>query len=202
MPFLVLFAVSLLWNRYFPYGGRVLQSLSGLGLAILGLIVVSGATVDTWGALENKNFGLHKCWSYVLSSLPKILLTVSIAAIPWLLLFYLFLNFFSFFLFVPLAIYPFFFAFTLPELLIGGSGPIETFRNSFNFSLAHSTRTVLLTYLPIVLVILLITFGFYSLTLLLVLPTWTVLLSSNYCSLKRNPGPREYFARFAEDPDR
>ncbi len=202
LPFLALFVASLIYARYLSTGGRIFQTLSGLGLSLLGLISVCGVIVDTWGALEKKKFGLIRSWSYVFRNFPALLFTVSLAAIPWLVLLYLFLNFFSFFLFAPLAIYPFFFVFTLPELLIGGSGPIETFRNSFRLSLSHSTRTVLLTYLPTVAIISLTIIGFNSLTLLLIVPIWAVLTTTNYCSLNSNPGPGEYFTRFAEDHDR
>lgn len=199
LPFLLLLGVTIGRGSLAVFQSLTAGIVSLLGEAFLGLFCISGLILDTWGALNNRQFGFRESWGYVARNLPRLLLSVLIAAAPWLMILYLFFHFFNFFLFLPLAVYPFFFVFTLPELLINDSGPFEAFQASFQLSLTHSTRTILLTYLPGTLATYLYFLGFQSLVVLLVIPAWFVTISTQYCILTESAGPVEYFKEVPAD---
>lgn len=199
MPFLLLLGVIIGRGSLAVFRGLTPGIASFFGVAFLGFFCISGLVLDTWGALNNRQFAVRESWGYVARNLPRLLLTVFIAVAPWLVILYLFFHFFSFFLFLPLAVYPFFFVFTLPELLINGSRPIEAFRTSFQLSLTYSTRTILITYLPGTLAIYLYFMGFQSLVVLFVIPAWFVTISTQYCILTENAGPVDYFREVKAD---
>lgn len=199
LPFLLLLGVTIGRGNLAVFQSLTAGVVSLLGVAFLGFFCISALVLDTWGALNHRQFGIRENWGYVARNMPRLLLAVFIAGTPWLVILYLFFHFFNFFLFLPLAIYPFFFVFTLPELLINGSGPVEAFRTSFQLSLTYSTRTILLTYLPGTLVTYLYFLGFQSLVVLLVIPAWFVAISTQYCILTENAGPVEYFREVRVD---
>ncbi len=199
LPFLLLLGVNLGRGSLAVLQRLPASIVSLLGVAFLGFFCISGLILDTWGALNNCQFGVRESWGYVARNLPRLLLTVLIAGAPWLVILYLFIHFFNFFLFLLLAVYPFFIVFTLPELLINDSGPVEALRTSFQLSLTHSTRTILLTYLPGTLATYLYFLDFQSLVVSLVIPAWFVTISTQYWILMESAGPVEYFKEVPVD---
>lgn len=195
LPFILFFGLSLCAGFYdFP---EVLwiKVFIGLILGSFGLFGASNAVIDTWGALSGLEFGLRENWKYIWRKFPVLLFSTALAVTPWLLIFYLFLNFFSFLLFVFLAVYPFFFAYLIPSLLIGKNGPLAGIKESFQTSWSNSTRTAAAIYLPGFLVGGLISIEIYSPILLLIAPVWLVLVTVNYCKSNRCSGPVESFSQ-------
>ncbi|MBS3736584.1 hypothetical protein KGY72_05390 [Candidatus Bipolaricaulota bacterium] len=193
LPFLVFFGFSLTGGIYaFPQGSTV-KVTYGFLLGLLALFCSSSVAVDSWGSLHNVEFGLIENWKYTLGKLPVLLLSTLIAIVPWLVLLYLFLNFYSFFLFVPLAVYPFFFLYLLPSVLVGNAGPVAAIRDSFKTSWSNSTRTATLTYLPGFSATALVVIEIYSPVILILVPAWIVLITVNYCHLNQPQLSREIF---------
>ncbi len=189
LPFIVYFGSSIACGTYLFPRGQLTKLLCGLLLGLFGLLCTSGSIIDSWGALNNRQFSFREAWNYILHNFHLILPSIILAIVPWLLLLYLFLNFLSFFLFVPLAVYPFFFIYLLPSILLGRNGSIAAIKESIQIAWSHSTRTVLLTYLPGLLVIGLISIGVYSPIVLVITPAWIVLVTTNYCNYDQHPGP-------------
>ncbi|MEF8836844.1 MAG: hypothetical protein V5A87_03230 [Candidatus Bipolaricaulota bacterium] len=195
LPFLVFFGFYIIGGSFaFPQGSTV-KIIYGFLLGLLALFCSSSVAVDSWGSLHNLEFGLIENWKYVLGKLPVLLLSTLITVAPWLVLFYLFLNFYSFFLFVPLAVYPFFFLYLLPSVLVGGAGPVAAIRDSFKVSWSNSTRTAILTYLPGFSATALVAIEIHSPVILILVPAWIVLITANYSHLNRPQLSPEIFCR-------
>lgn len=195
LPFILFFGLSLCAGFYdFP---EVLwiKVIIGLILGSFGLLGAGNAVIDSWGALSGLEFGLSENWKYTWRKLPLLLSSTAIAVAPWLLVFYLFLNFFSFLLFIVLAVYPFFFVYLIPSLLIGETGPLAGIKESFQISWSNSTRTAAVTYLPGFLVAGLIAIEIYSPIVLLLAPAWLVLVTATYCKSNQCSGPVENFSQ-------
>lgn len=189
LPFILLFGSSLACGSFLFLEGRLIRVIYGLGLGLLGLLCFASAIMDSWGSLNNRDFGLGANWKYLGTKLPVLIAGALIGFVPWLLLLYLFFNFFSFFLFVPLIVYPFFFTFLLPSILVRDQCLISAIKDSFRTSWANSSRTAILTYVPVFLAVGLITLDIYSPIFLLIAPIWSVLVTTNYCSLTGTSEP-------------
>jgi hypothetical protein len=187
LPFLLVLAVSLGVGLFGPPEAPLPTVLVGLAFGLLLLFAAGSATIDSWGAYHGLEFGLRQNWKYLGKKLPLLLVSTVVTASPWLLMLYLFLNFYSFFLFVPLAVYPFFFVYLVPGLLIKDEGPVAAVKDSFRTSWSHTTRTAVITYVPGMLVIGLSSVGIYSPIFLLIAPVWFVFLTVTYCNFTECP---------------
>ncbi|MBS3786932.1 hypothetical protein KGY79_01900 [Candidatus Bipolaricaulota bacterium] len=193
LPFILFFGLSLGAGFYEPTEVLLIKAITGLILGLFGLFAAGNAVIDTWGAFSGLEFDLSENWKYAWRKFPVLLSSTAIVIVPWLLIFYLFLNFFSFLLFVVLAVYPFFFTYLIPSLLIGENGPLSGIKESFQTSLSNSTRTAVVTYLPCFLVVGLISIEIYSPIVLLIAPAWLVLVTVTYCKSNQCSGPVEDF---------
>ncbi|MBS3788735.1 hypothetical protein KGY79_11130 [Candidatus Bipolaricaulota bacterium] len=157
-------------------------------------LVVSGVTVvDIWGSINNLKFGLPESFKYVIGKSPRLIFTMLIVLPGGLVLLYLFLNFFSFYLFIPLAFYPFFFIYLLPILLLGEKGVLSFLRKSFDLAWYNPIKTGIITFLPAIVTGYLLAFGFQLVVFLFILPFWMSLIVSNYCEISECIGPVNYF---------
>jgi len=191
LPFILYFGLYLASGAFLLPEGRLSVLIYGVGLGLLGILCFASTIVDSWGALNDGKFGLAKNWTYVVGKLPELIAGALICFVPWLLIFYLFLNFYSFLLFVPLAVYPFFFVYLLPGILVRDRRITGAIRDSFRTSWSNSTRTAILTYVPGFLAIGLIAIDIYSPIFLLIAPMWSVLVTTNYCSLTGSSEPNQ-----------
>lgn len=180
LPFLIPFGLSVYFRAFGNTLPFIPQILVWTGISLICLILLSGTVIDTWGAIKRKQFSLRKNWLQVSSRIPQLLLATILALAPWLTLFYLFLEFFNFFLVVALVIYPFFFPFLLPSLLISGSDVMGGLRNSITTSWNYSTKAAVVTYVPGMLGGILSIMGLASLIYLFLLPAWMVLTTATY----------------------
>lgn len=189
LPFLIPFGLSVFFRGFRNTLPFIPRMLTLTGISFICLMLLGGTVIDTWGALKSKQFSLRKNWLQVSSRIPRLLLATILVLAPWLTLFYLFLEFFNFFLFVTLVIYPFFFPFLLPSLLISGSGMMGGLRNSITTSWNYSTKAAVVTYVPGILGGILSIIGLASLIYLFLLPAWMVLTTVTYYKVSQRSDP-------------
>lgn len=193
IPYLLLVVGYFALVRFVPFSNTLLLGAFLSSLGFLALMAVSLTVVDVWGVASGYNFGLEDNALYVLNNLPKLLSSVILITPPGFLILYLFLNFFSFYLFIPLAFYPFFFIYLLPIVLLTEKGVLGGVRRSFDMAWKNFQRTAIITFIPAIITGYASSFLLYEIVFLFLLPIWVVLITRNFCSIAECEAPTDYF---------
>lgn len=193
IPYFLLVGGYITSVRFIPFSNTVLLGTFLFCFGILTLITVSLTVVDVWGAASGYDFGLGDNALYVLKNLLRLFSSVILITPPGFLILYLFLNFFSFYLFIPLAFYPFFFIYLLPIVLLTEKGILEGVRRSFDMAWKNFKRTATITFIPAIIVGYISSFLLYEIVFLFLLPIWVVLITRNFCSISECESSTDYF---------
>ncbi len=193
IPYLFLVGGYIASVRFVPFSNTVLLGTFLFCFGFLALIIVSLTVVDVWGAASGYNFGLGDNALYILKNLPGLLSSVILITPVGFLILYLFLNFFSFYLFIPLAFYPFFFIYLLPIVLLTERGILEGVRRSFDMAWKNFKRTAIITFIPAIIIGYISSFFLYEIVFLFLLPIWVVLITSNFCRISECKASTGYF---------
>lgn len=161
--------------------------------AVVYFFAIGITVMDVWGALNDLSFGLLNNIFYVIRKIPQLIISLILVLPPGVLIFYLFLNFFSYYLFVLLAAYPFFIIYVIPISLIGCQGPLKSIKSSFELAWEHPGRTALLTFPPVLIITYLFVYSWRVFNFLFFVPIWVTLITQSYCKIVNCKGPTSYF---------
>jgi hypothetical protein len=193
LPYLFLVGGYVASVRLVPFSNKVVLGTFFSCFGFFALIAVSLTAIDVWGVTSGVNFGLGDNALYVLKNLPSLLFSMILITPAGLLILYLFLNFFSFYLFIPLAFYPFFFIYLLPIVLLTEKGVFEGIRRSFDMAWKNFQRTAIITFIPAIIIGYIISFSLYEVVFLFFLPIWVVLVTRNFYSISECDASTGYF---------
>jgi len=183
IPYILLVGGYIASIRFVPFSNTVLLGILLFCFGFLVLVIASMTVIDVWGAANGFNFGFGDNVIYVLKNLPKLLSSVTLIAPPGFLILYLFVNFFSFYLFIPLAFYPFFFIYLLPIVLLTENGLFEGIKRSFDMAWKNFQRTAIITFIPAIIIGYVSSFSLYEIVFLFLFPIWVVVITRNFCSI-------------------
>lgn len=187
IPYLVLV------GGYFLFSAKISPLLVIIIFGAGYLLAIGTTIMDVWGVLNDLGFGLLDNFSYVLRKTPQLIISLIVVLPPGLLIFYLFLNFFSYYLFILLAAYPFFIIYVIPISLIDHRGPLKSIKYSFELAWENPGRTALLTFLPVLIISYMFVYSWRVFSFLFLVPIWATLITQSYCSISNCKGPTSYF---------
>lgn len=153
----------------------------------ISLIFCCGVVVnDSFNSLRGNEIELGDSWKRVTDNLVNLYLAFLMVFVPFLLLFLLLFEFWSYFIGIPLLLLPFFSIYIIPEILISLESPIEGVKNSFQTTWNNLFKSALI-FFPFLLagVYIFVVFSFWVPILCFLLPFWLVLITVAYMNTDR-----------------